>query len=240
MSDNLALWTKVEDIDPEHTKAISGKDYSGTSPKPQYMIKLATEHLGPVGKGFGWSVIDDGIERFGDTAIHFCRIRFWWRDGEDIREYENYGQTKMAYTTAKGQAKVDEDAPKKSLTDAIVKCLSHLGFAANIFLGRWDDSGYVNEVRKEFERKSDPDREEREAKEAAQAEAKQAEEDREAMEKFTANLIAKIQTSDAIETATLLQKCQGSIGQIKEAQPEMFKRIEIAAANAGAPMRKVA
>jgi hypothetical protein len=41
---------------------------------------------------------------------------------------------------------VDEDAPKKSLTDAITKAASHLGIAANIFLGRWDDNKYVAEV----------------------------------------------------------------------------------------------
>ena len=240
MADNLDLWNAVADIDPEHTKPITGKDYKGTSPNPQYIIKLATEHLGPVGKGFGWNVIDDGINAFGETSIHFCRIRFWWRDGDEIREYENYGQTKMAYKTQQGYIKVDEDAPKKSLTDAIVKCLSHLGFAANIFLGRWDDSGYVNEVRKEFERKNDPDREEREAKEAANLAAEQAEALAGA-EAFTDNFEAKIKTlTDTPEAGALIQKCQGSIKQLRDEYPELFKRVETAAANAGAPMRKVA
>ena len=48
--------------------------------------------------------------------------------------------------------RVDEDAPKKSLTDAIVKAASHLGVAANIFLGRWDDQKYVAEVNEEYRR----------------------------------------------------------------------------------------
>jgi hypothetical protein len=240
MSDNLDLWNAVADIDPEHTKPITGKDYKGTSPNPQYMIMLATEHLGPVGKGFGWNIIDDGINAFGETYIHFCRIRFWWRDGDEIREYENYGQTKMAYKTQSGYIKVDEDAPKKSMTDAIIKCLSHLGFAANIFLGRWDDSGYVNEVRKEFERKNDPDREEREAKEAALAEAEKAEALASA-ETFTANFEAKIKPlTDTPEAGALIQKCQNSIKQLQDGYPDLFKRIEIAAANAGAPMRRAA
>ena len=45
---------------------------------------------------------------------------------------------------------VDEDAPKKSLTDAIIKAASHLGIAANIFLGRWDDQKYLAEVNAEY------------------------------------------------------------------------------------------
>ena len=40
---------------------------------------------------------------------------------------------------------VDEDAPKKSVTDGMVKCLSLIGVAGDIFSGRWDDSKYVAE-----------------------------------------------------------------------------------------------
>ena len=46
--------------------------------------------------------------------------------------------------------RVDEDAPKKSLTDAIVKAASQVGIAANIFLGRWDDQKYVAQVNAEY------------------------------------------------------------------------------------------
>ena len=44
----------------------------------------------------------------------------------------------MAIAQTKSGLRSDEDAPKKSLTDAIIKAASHLGIAANIFLGRWD------------------------------------------------------------------------------------------------------
>lgn len=167
--DNLELWNSVADIDPKYTKAITGKDYRGTSPNPTYMIKLATEKLGRVGEGFGWRVLADGFQPFGDTTLHFCRIEFWWRgkDGER-HSFENYGQTKAAYTTRNGDARVDEDAPKKSLTDAITKSLSHLGFAGNIFLGLWDDSKYVSEVAEEYRKKDAPKADSRPAAKPAQ------------------------------------------------------------------------
>ena len=73
-SSNLNLWKAHEDIDPKFTKAITGRDYGGTSPNPQYVIKCLTDLFGPVGQGFGWRVIAEGFERFGDTALHWCRI----------------------------------------------------------------------------------------------------------------------------------------------------------------------
>lgn len=58
---------------------------------------------------------------------------------------------------------LDEDAPKKSVTDALVKCASYLGFAGDIFSGRWDDSKYVAEAAAEWagrKREADPQRRE--------------------------------------------------------------------------------
>lgn len=142
--DNLRLWKRHADIDPKFTKAITGRDYTGTSPNPQYVIQCLTDLFGPVGQGFGWRVVAEGFERFGDTALHWCRIEFWHTDRANT--FEAYGQTKAAYITSKGLHRVDEDAPKKSLTDAIVKAASQIGVAANIFLGRWDDQKYVQQV----------------------------------------------------------------------------------------------
>lgn len=150
MTGNLSIWQRFADIDPKYTKPITGRDYGGTSPNPQYVIMCLTELFGPVGKGFGWNVLAENFTEMGETHLHWCRIRFWWKDEDGIHECEQYGQTKAAYTTSKGTHRVDEDAPKKSLTDAVVKAASHLGIAANIFLGRWDDQKYVSDLNGEF------------------------------------------------------------------------------------------
>lgn len=151
---NLRHWNAHADIDPRYTKAITGRDYQGTSPNPQYVIFCLTQMFGPVGEGFGWRVVAEGFERLGETALHWCRIEFWHSDRANT--FEAYGQTKAAYITAKGHARVDEDAPKKSLTDAIIKAASQIGVAANIFLGRWDDQKYVQQLRREFEESERP------------------------------------------------------------------------------------
>lgn len=151
MSDNLKIWQAFADIDPQFTKPITGKAYKGTSPNPQYVIMCLTNLFGPVGQGFGWEVLSDGFERLGDEVLHWCRIRFWHTSRENW--FEAYGQTKAVLKTKNGLL-VDEDAPKKSLTDAIVKAASQLGIAANIFLGRWDDAKYVAEVTQEYREKN--------------------------------------------------------------------------------------
>ena len=37
------------------------------------------------------------------------------------------------------------------MTDAITKALSHLGFNADVFLGKFDDNAYVTAMRAEFD-----------------------------------------------------------------------------------------
>lgn len=150
MTDNLATWNRFADIDPAFTKPITGKAYKGTSPNPQYVIRCLTELFGPVGEGFGWEVVQEGFMPLGDEILHWCRVRFW--HGKRDNWFESYGQTKALMKTRNGLMS-DEDAPKKSLTDAIIKAASHLGIAANIFLGRWDDQKYVEDVADSYREK---------------------------------------------------------------------------------------
>lgn len=154
MTDNLEQWNKFADVDPKFTKAITGKPYKGTSPNPQYVIRCLTEMFGPVGQGFGWKVIAEDFRELGGETLHWCRIEFWHTDRANV--VESYGQTKAAYMTHGGKQMVDEDAPKKSLTDAIIKAASWVGIGANIFLGRWDDQKYVAQVEAEFKKADQP------------------------------------------------------------------------------------
>lgn len=140
---NKALWDSVFTTDPAHVKPITGKDYGGNSPKPYWIIQRATEVFGPCGIGWGYRIDSERFERFGNDALHVAQVTVWYEWQGKRGEVTQMGQTKAAYTTSKGQYKIDEDAPKKSITDALVKCLSYLGFAGDIFSGRWDDSKYV-------------------------------------------------------------------------------------------------
>lgn len=154
--DNKTLWNKVCVTDPKHVKPITGKDYGGNSPKPYWIVERMTEEFGPCGLGWGYSIDSERFEKFSDTdTLHVAKVTLWYVLGDRRGEVTQMGQTKATYVTSKGQFKVDEDAPKKSVTDALVKCASYLGFAGDIFSGRWDDSKYVAEAKKHYEESRD-------------------------------------------------------------------------------------
>lgn len=154
MSNNKALWQRAFTTDPKAVKAITGKQYAGNSPKPYWIVERLTDEFGPCGIGWGFQIINERFERFSDTdSLHVASVRFWYVLDGKRGELEQIGQTKASYTTKAGAFMLDEDAPKKSVTDALVKCASYLGFAGDIFSGRWDDSKYVAEAGAEWNRR---------------------------------------------------------------------------------------
>lgn len=80
---------------------------------------------------------------------HYLRIALWYiKDG--VRgTVENFGSTPYRQTTKNG-IYCDSEVHKKSLTDAIKKCLSMLGFSADVWLGLYDDAAYKAESVLEF------------------------------------------------------------------------------------------
>jgi len=156
MNENLALWHQVEKTDPSHTKPITGKAYQGNSPKPHYIVLKATEAFGPCGIGWGFEIVEekllDGalLEPGFYERIHMARVRVWYEWNGKRGSVEHVGQTVFSGKRANGKPFTDEDAPKKSVTDGLVKALSMIGFAGDIFLGRYDDSKYVSDLRREM------------------------------------------------------------------------------------------
>ena len=45
---------------------------------------------------------------------------------------------------------LDDEAPKKALTDAMTIGFSHLGVSADVFLGMFDNSKYVSAMKEKF------------------------------------------------------------------------------------------
>lgn len=157
MTDNLALWNTVEKTPPSQTKAITGKSYQGTSPKPHYLVHKATETFGPCGIGWGFTIEDERIEEgAGGERMSIARVKVWFKWNGERGEVEHIGGTQFSGTRKSGQPFTDEDAPKKSVTDALIKALSMIGFAGDIFMGRYDDSKYVSDLRSDEKQAAAP------------------------------------------------------------------------------------
>ncbi len=81
--------------------------------------------------------------------IQTAVVRAWFRQPDGTKEHvEHIGSTKVAYWSRSkpGQPPrfvVDEEAAKKSVTDALSKIMMALGASADIWLGRFDGNKYT-------------------------------------------------------------------------------------------------
>lgn len=156
--DNLRIWKEVETTAPSATKMANLGGRPVTSISGTYMFKRATEVFGPVGDGWGYDVIEERFDKGApifvvqedktklnvcDEVMHTLRVKLWYKNKAGERcEVQHYGHTPYIQSSKYGPY-TDYDAPKKSMTDAIKKCLSMLGFSADVFMGMYDDVSYV-------------------------------------------------------------------------------------------------
>jgi hypothetical protein len=142
---NLELWNKVCKTDPAHTKKVNfGRAI--TAIDPYHQVRNATEVFGPAGDGWGWEVVN--VQHLPTNELGIL-VRLW--HGSPEKYIEQWGQASLYID--KAETKKDTDCFKKATTDGVTKCLSYLGFNADIFLGKYDDNKYVQEVSKEFAEK---------------------------------------------------------------------------------------
>lgn len=149
MEDNLKLWKLVEKTNPNYTKEANVKGNRITSIAPQFQILNATEQFGIYGVTWGFKHIEIDY-----TLVPVCGLIYWsaiffFPNGE-------FPATNSISIWRDGvMTKPDDQFAKKVETDSLTKCLSKLGFNADIFLGKFDNDRYLEEVTKEFSIKVD-------------------------------------------------------------------------------------
>ena len=141
MTDNLRIWSQVDKTDPAHTKKVNQRG-GFTAISAAYQIMKATEVFGPVGEGWGY---DAGDPIFQEGVV-FVPVTLWHGNRANVFGPMFGG---AEWKDAKN-GRLDSDAAKKATTDALTKLLSQLGFNADVFLGRFDDTKYVADLEREF------------------------------------------------------------------------------------------
>lgn len=155
-ADHLELWHQVDKTPTTAIKAASVDGQDITTLDAMYVIEQATKLFGPMGIGWGYRIEDERYdigapvlgtkgELIAHEQTHTIRLVLWYRWHGERGEVTQFGHTRAVYRTSVGKWKTDGEAPKKSVTDAIKKCLSLLGFAADVYYGRFDNKDY-NEV----------------------------------------------------------------------------------------------
>ncbi len=167
---NSKIWDSFPKTDPQYTKGNSQGGRKSTSITPVYMVKLATDALGPIGKCWGYNVIEERFDNGAPIVLIQAantenKLPVYMMDGGNIvyekthtvllemwiagsdKTYCQYGHTKYSYMTKNGKYYVDDEYGKKSITDAMTKCLSLLGVCSDVYMGEFDNIDYQEAAR---------------------------------------------------------------------------------------------
>lgn len=146
---NTALWDKLGKTDPAHTKQFKrAGGFSGTAIKPMWSYRRMTEEFGPC--GIGWGVNEPSFQVVpgsdGEVLV-YCTVGAWHGNREQV--VYGVGGDKVVGKNKYGLTS-DDEAFKKAYTDALTNALKMIGVGADVHMGLFDDSKYVNTVAGEF------------------------------------------------------------------------------------------
>jgi len=145
-NNNMNIWDSLSKTNPDHTKqAPSSYGEKITTIDAMQQIKNMTEYFGPVGQGWSYQVKYNYTDKlvFAEVSIQYCLDNKWYA----------YGPV-CSVAPLGNKRGLDDEAPKKAMTDAMTKAFSHLGLNADVFLGMFDNNKYVESLRKQFSKPS--------------------------------------------------------------------------------------
>jgi hypothetical protein len=142
--ENLKLWKSVSTTDPAYAKGFNNGSYSGTAVDSMWQVMKATEKFGPF--GIGWGLSDESyqivtLDEKTKIVIYTGVLWYWWEGKQG--NFPVTSSVRIMYQARSERVIYDDEATKKAQTNAISKGLSRLGFSSDVFLGKFDDSKYV-------------------------------------------------------------------------------------------------
>jgi hypothetical protein len=152
-NNNLRLWDQLGKTDPAHTKQFQRSGgFKGTAIKPMWCNLRMTEFFGPCGIGWGMEKPAFETHQADKEMLVFCTVGVWYLEKPDSASrglVYGVGGDKYLISQATGLRASDE-AFKAAYTDAIGNAMKFIGVAADVHMGLFDDSKYVQEMRAEF------------------------------------------------------------------------------------------
>ncbi len=84
------------------------------------------------------------------TIIHKIRLRLWYISNNSTYYIgPHFGQTTFVGSNKNGIF-TDEEHAKKSITDAVSKCVVQLGLSGDVHMGLYDDSKYIKALHEKY------------------------------------------------------------------------------------------
>ena len=120
---------KIPNVIPDNLRIFQALSYTNPA---------HTKEFGKFGKRL---TTVDAMHQIKNMTEHFGAVGKGWKYKAE------YTYTDMLVCALYNKAdKLDDEAPKKAMTDALTKAFSHLGLNADIFLGKFDDNKYVESL----------------------------------------------------------------------------------------------
>lgn len=151
-NNNREIWDKVKNTNPRWTKPFGKFGKPLTAIDPMYQVMVMTDTFGPVGKGWNYKVSYTYTPTlvFAEVSVAHKKI---FNDSTEWVSWDWYGPVSSVQALTKKNGGLDDEAPKKAMTDALTKAFSHLGVSADVFLGMFDNSKYVEDMKEKFSQK---------------------------------------------------------------------------------------
>ena len=151
-NNNREIWDKVKNTNPRWTKPFGKFGKPLTAIDPMYQIMVMTDTFGAVGEGWNYKVSYTYTPTlvFAEVSVAHNKI---FNDSTEWVSWDWYGPVSSVQALTKKNGGLDDEAPKKAMTDALTKAFSHLGVSADVFLGMFDNSKYVEDMKEKFSQK---------------------------------------------------------------------------------------
>lgn len=155
-TENMGIWSLVEKTPTTAIRAAKVDGQQLTSLHHMHTVRKATEIFGPIGIGWGYEITEERFDQgapyqdaktgevIAHELIHTVILTVWYSWNGSTGRVSNYGHTRYVYRTRDGRFITDGEAPKKSVSDALKKCFSMLGFSADVYEGKFDDQEYTS------------------------------------------------------------------------------------------------
>jgi len=148
--ENLTLWNKISKPPTTALKAIGAGRLKGKSDiNPQWRYQSMTDHFGPCGVGWKFTVDrkwtepapDNQVFAFADISLYYKR-----NDSDGWSEAIPGNGGSMLVAKESNGLHASDEAYKMAITDALGTAMKMLGMAAEIYLGNFDGSKYKDEA----------------------------------------------------------------------------------------------
>lgn len=133
----MEIWDEV--TDPSWQKKTNNGRYTFTTIDPHHQLRRATELWGPYGEKWGIRNCNWTLWEAEPSASVLLEADFFYPSFEDGSEVSFEYAIDMKYIPG-------FDVCKRAMTSFRSKCLSQLGFNADVYEGKFDDPSYIEKA----------------------------------------------------------------------------------------------